>query len=107
MRTLMICLAVVAVSVMSYTAINKFSGKSSEPIRTSTIEREIPVPIDTSTLNKEMVTAIETANNEAQDFAKKIIGEWHAATMKKVDEDFLEWYFGYLRVCPGSSRCPA
>lgn len=97
MRTIMICLAIISLSVVAYIGMKQLRTPPSYATRNSEIEHKVLPSFDIASLNKELASAIDISNNETQIFAKTLVEEWHNSIMKKIDNDFLDWYFGYIR----------
>lgn len=57
--------------------------------------RRLVPPLDLKTLNPKIKQALETARASALEHARTQLEAWHAEVMQKVDENFLDWYFGY------------
>jgi len=46
-------------------------------------------------LDRAVVSALQKANYDATDLASQELDRWINELMQRVDQDFLEWYFGY------------
>lgn len=64
--------------------------KPGEPIKKEVVER-----VDWSKVNEEVRGIMEEARLQAETYASQQLDLWIEDNMKRVDEDFLEWYFGY------------
>lgn len=64
--------------------------KVSEPIKKPVIEK-----IDWSKVNKDIERMMTEARKETQELASAKLDTWIEKNMKRVDNDFLEWYFSY------------
>ena len=64
--------------------------KVSEPIKKPVIEK-----IDWSKVNKDIERMMTEARKETQELASAKLDTWIEQNMKRVDNDFLEWYFSY------------
>src|SRR5262245_58525166 len=51
--------------------------------------------IDWAKVDQQIVTALLQAESAAETTATQKLDAWVAVLMRRVDEDFLEWYFGY------------
>jgi hypothetical protein len=65
-------------------------AKVSELIKKPVIEK-----IDWSKVNKDIEKMIIEARKETQELASAKLDTWIEQNMKRVDNDFLEWYFSY------------
>ncbi|MCK4764433.1 MAG: hypothetical protein KAW12_19695 [Candidatus Aminicenantes bacterium] len=65
-------------------------GKTAAPVKKPVVEK-----VDWSKVNQEIAGIMETARKQAEKEAAAALDKWIAENMKRVDEDFLEWYFGY------------
>jgi len=68
----------------------KKQAKPDEPIKKTVVEK-----VDWSKVNKDVRQIMEEARLEAETFASGELDGWIKGNMKRVDEDFLDWYFGY------------
>lgn len=64
--------------------------KPGEPVKKPVVER-----VDWGKVNKEVEEIMINARELAEKRASKLLDEWIADNMKRVDADFLDWYFGY------------
>lgn len=64
--------------------------KVSEPLKKPVIEK-----IDWSKVNKDIERMMTEARKETQELASTKLDTWIEQNMKRVDNDFLEWYFSY------------
>jgi hypothetical protein len=64
--------------------------KVSEPIKKPVVEK-----IDWSQVNKEIGNVMKEARKEAETLASAKLDQWIEKNMERVDNDFLDWYFGY------------
>ncbi|MGQ4650419.1 hypothetical protein [Lyngbya aestuarii] len=51
---------------------------------------------DQGEIEQAMATAITDAHNQAENFASKKLDEWVDQLMKRVDHNFIDWYFDYF-----------
>jgi hypothetical protein len=64
--------------------------KPGEPVKKTVVEK-----VDWSKVNKEVRQIMEDARLQAETYASRELDNWIEGNMKRVDENFLEWYFGY------------
>jgi hypothetical protein len=55
----------------------------------------IQQPIPWHEVDAAIVRALKSSHTKAEDTAKARLGEWTGALQKRIDEDFLKWYFSY------------
>lgn len=60
-----------------------------------TTERRIPPPISWQEVDAAISEALKSAASKAEAHATTELGAWTAELQKRIDEDFLEWYFSY------------
>lgn len=65
-------------------------GKLPSLIENIPVERPIPIQID-----QEIASALRSARIETENFASARLDLWKDDVMKRVDNNFLDWYFGY------------
>lgn len=58
-------------------------------------DRQPVKTLDLRTLDPKIKEAVETAQATALNHARGQLEVWHAEIMQKVDQNFLDWYFGY------------
>lgn len=68
----------------------KKAAKSGEPVKKPIVEK-----VDWSKVNKEVQKIVEHARQQAEKEASAKLDAWIEKNMERVDEDFLDWYFGY------------
>ena len=66
------------------------STRFSPIVKQEPIERPIPVQVD-----REIALALREARTLTQDFASARLDSWKTDVMKRVDNNFLDWYFSY------------
>jgi len=59
-------------------------------------QEKVHTPLNWSAVDKDIKTAIQTAHENAVAYGTDLLTTWHAGKMAKIDEDFLDWYFGYF-----------
>ncbi len=64
--------------------------KVSEPVKKPVVEK-----IDWNQVNKEIAKVMKQARKEAEALASAKLDQWIEKNMERVDNDFLDWYFGY------------
>jgi hypothetical protein len=52
-------------------------------------------PIPWHEVDATIVAALKSAHTQAEDTARTRLREWTGALQQRIDEDFLQWYFGY------------
>jgi hypothetical protein len=69
---------------------------SHPPASTSPPAKPLPKPaIDWAQVDKDLVHSLQAAASTAEAAATQKLDAWTEALMKRVDADFLEWYFNY------------
>ncbi len=69
---------------------SKEGAKSLQPVDKQVVEK-----VDWKKVNKEVATIMEEARKQAEKEAGAELDKWIAENMLRVDEHFLDWYFGY------------
>lgn len=69
------------------------SGKESKVLKP--VKKPVVDKIDWSQVNKEVEKMMMSARKETEELASTKLDLWIKKNMKRVDNDFLEWYFGY------------
>jgi hypothetical protein len=64
--------------------------KPLEPVKKTAVEK-----VDWSMVNKAIGKTMTDARNETEEMASAKLDFWIEQSMERVDNDFLEWYFGY------------
>lgn len=61
------------------------------------IVREAPIvpPVDWPAVNGEIALSLQNAAEAAHDYGRKELETWTGELQQRIDDDFLEWYFGY------------
>lgn len=59
------------------------------------VTKPVVEKIDWNQVNKEIAKVMSEARMETETLASSKLDTWIDENMKRVDEDFLEWYFGY------------
>lgn len=68
----------------------KKAAKPGEPVKKPIVEK-----VDWSKVNEEVREIMENARKQAEKEASAKLDAWIEENMKRVDENFLDWYFGY------------
>lgn len=88
----MIVLVIIVAAVANFLKAQSPSFNGLPPIvEKLPIERPIPVQVD-----QEVALALKEARVETENFASAQLDLWKADVMKRVDDNFLDWYFGYF-----------
>ncbi len=75
-----------------------FSARQSEePPQQKQTAESIPIkdPIPWHEVDKEIVVALKAAHQTTDEFAQNKLGQWTKELEKRVDKNFLKWYFSY------------
>ena len=56
----------------------------------------IPTPADWRHVDAKLIHAVQKAHEEAEEYAAKALSEWQESLMKRVDNEFIPWYFSYI-----------
>jgi hypothetical protein len=70
---------------------DQLKGRLSLPIK-----KKIKLEINWDKVDKKIATSINLAHENAIAHASNILETWHQDKMYKIDNSFLEWYFGYF-----------
>jgi uncharacterized membrane protein required for colicin V production len=65
-------------------------SKTMKPVKKPVVEK-----IDWSQVNKEIEKMMMSARKETEELASTKLDQWIEKNMERVDNDFLDWYFGY------------
>ena len=88
----LIVLVIITAAVANFLKMQSPNFYNSQPIvENLPIERPIPVQV-----NQEVALALREARIETENFASARLDLWKADVMKRVDDNFLPWYFGYF-----------
>ena len=68
---------------------------ASQISQTAPREKPIVASIPWHEVDQAIATAITDTRRSTEDFASKQIDKWITELMERVDNDFLDWYFGY------------
>lgn len=96
-RKILTSLIWIAIVVVVLAALGRFflaSGgapKSDEPKKVKAVQ---PV-VDWAAVDSSIASAMSDSRLSTEDYVTKRMNVWRAGLMEKVDNDFLEWYFGY------------
>ena len=60
------------------------------------IKINIPPQTDWRHVDAELIHAVQKAHKEAEQYADQNLSEWRESLMKRVDKEFIPWYFGYI-----------
>ena len=74
---------------------NAFSPTNTQKPAKTVTEAVVNV-VDWSKVNDFMKTTLDHARNNSEEYAEKELDVWVDELMKKVDDSFLDWYFGYV-----------
>ena|SRR6267142_4717675 len=70
-----------------------------QPERQSSADRRVQTsiqkPIPWHEVDAAIVGALKSSHTKAEDIAKARLGEWTGELQKRIDADFLKWYFSY------------
>jgi hypothetical protein len=58
-------------------------------------EAPIPEPIDWQEVDEAVARSLQSAHDRAEAFAQARLTAWAADLQTRIDNDFLDWYFGY------------
>jgi hypothetical protein len=88
----------VAVFVVILATLGKCALQRSHAPERAALPAVKPVarPIDWSAVDAAVVEALKQAHASARSYASQRLDAWTDGLMKRVDDDFLDWYFGYL-----------
>jgi hypothetical protein len=86
-----------AVVVVIVSAVGRYLYHRGVPqSQTRPTSGNVPAPAtDWSAIDASIVEALKSAHAKAEDLANGKLDAWVSSLMKRVDEDFLEWYFSY------------
>ncbi|NOZ22705.1 MAG: hypothetical protein GXP25_16630 [Planctomycetes bacterium] len=71
---------------------SRHAGGREHAVRT----KSIPKPIDWAQVDAEIVASMKKAHAEAEVYASRALDVWEARLMRRVDNEFLGWFFGYF-----------
>lgn len=72
------------------------AGRGDDPRSTvRSAPTPVPVPVPWDQVDGELLASMQRARAEARTLAEARLDAWIAGLVERVDEDFLEWYFGY------------
>jgi len=60
------------------------------------IKINIPPQTDWRHVDAELIHAVQKAHKESEQYADKALSEWRESLMKRVDKEFIPWYFSYM-----------
>lgn len=93
----LIWIAVIAVILATVGKYLSFKGADTRIAAKASEPKYVPVadPIPYDNVDKDIVAALHAARQDAEAFATREIDAWNGQLMQRVDNDFLDWYFGY------------
>jgi hypothetical protein len=97
-RKLSISLIWLLVLVIIAAAVGKYLIFATLPPPTSsiaTIAKPILAPTVWREVDQHLINAVTQARQDTEKFSQTAIDQWVEQLMQRVDNDFLEWYFGY------------
>jgi hypothetical protein len=87
------------IGIIVLAAIGRFLYVTSQQQRDQTrperSEASIAQPIPWDTVDEEIAAALRQAHAAAESYADAELGEWTDELQRRIDDDFLEWYFSY------------
>ena len=87
------------VALIIITTLGHYLYSRTQPERQSSSDRRtqtsIQKPIPWHEVDAAIVEALQSSHAKAEEIAKARLGEWTGELQKRIDEDFLKWYFGY------------
>lgn len=88
----------VAIALLSGAGWLLFGHGRGNPAPAKDVLRTKPVlpPVDWTQVDAEIAKALQGAHAAAEGFAAKALDAWGKGVMKRVDEEFLDWFFGYF-----------
>lgn len=87
-------LIVVVIVLVALGKMFVFKGDKDKPI-TGPVKKPVVEQIDWAKVNKKIVQVMMEARKETEALASERLDFWIDQNMARVDNDFLEWYFGY------------
>ncbi|MGF1494441.1 MAG: hypothetical protein ACFBSC_18755 [Microcoleaceae cyanobacterium] len=68
-----------------------------EPRQTDSVQTVVVQPaVDWMVVDQAIAQSLRTAHSTAEDYAAQQLDQWTTELMQRVDDSFLDWYFGYF-----------
>jgi len=92
-------LAWTIVALIIIATLGRYFYSRIQPEQQSSSDRKthtaIQKPIPWHEVDTAIVGALKSSHTQAEDIAKARLGEWTGALQKRIDEEFIQWYFSY------------
>jgi hypothetical protein len=89
----------IIVALIIIATLGRYLYSRTQPERHSSADRKVQAPIQKPIpwheVDATIVGALKSSHTKAEDIAKARLGEWTGELQKRIDDEFLKWYFSY------------